>query len=488
MCKETMGKWKGRRMKQKGIWNKVLLIGAVSIVVFSILYFFITKPQLENRYFTEAYSGAENVETLGEFLDGTIVTQTITTNADFIKGISVKFANFQSEPEGTVFIEITDDTGKCLKKQTVEASMLPDSEYYYIQFDDIVPLKRGTKLDITFKIQDGRSGAAVTLWSSEAFEGCRLVLNGEVIDKTIVMIPDEYRKSNFVIHYWIYIGIILAGFVVICIYQIKKEKEGVLNPLNEIIQIFGKYRFLLTQLVEKEFKNKYRRSYLGILWSLLNPLLMMVIVSSVFSFIFRFNIEKFPVYLILGQITFNFFSEATQVSVSTITGSGQLIKKVYLPKYIFPLSKVFFSFVNFLISFIAVFIVMAYYGVRPNINMLFLPLWMIYYFIFTLGISLFLSALMVFLRDTQHLYSLVMVALGYLTPVFYPVASLAPWMQKVMNLNPLYHYVTYLRNIFLYAQCPSLLDNMVCLGLALISLTIGMRYFFKKQKTFILYI
>lgn len=475
-------------MKQKGIWNKVLLIGSVMIVVLSILYFFIAKPQLENKYFTEEYAGAENVDTLGEFLDGTVVTQTITTDADFIKGISVKFANFQTVPEGTVMIEVTDDTGKILKEQTIEAALLPDSEYYYIQFGNMVPLDRGTKIDVTFKIQGGKNGAAVTLWSSEAFEGCQLVVNGEVFDKTIIIVPDEYRKSNFVMYYWIFVCCVLAGFVGVCGYQIKKEKEGILNPLNEIVQIFGKYRFLLAQLVGKEFKNKYRRSYLGILWSLLNPLLMMVIVSSVFSFIFRFNIEKFPVYLILGQITFNFFSEATQVSVSTITGSGQLIKKVYLPKYIFPLSKVFFSFVNFLISFIAVFIVMAYYGVTPNINMLFLPLWMVYYFMFTLGISLLLSALMVFLRDTQHLYSLVMVALGYLTPIFYPVDSLAPWMQKVMNLNPIYHYVAYLRNIFLYGQCPSLLNNIVCLLLALISLSIGMRYFFKKQKTFILYI
>ena len=217
---------------------------------------------------------------------------------------------------------------------------------------------------------------------------------------------------------WIFIACIAIGFIGVCLYQIKLENEKKTNQLGEFINVFVRYKFLLSQLLGKEFKNKYRRSYLGILWSLLNPLLMMVIVSSVFSFIFRFDIEKFPVYLILGQITFNFFSEATQVSVATIVGSGQLIKKVYLPKCIFPLSKVLFSFVNFLISFIAVAIVMIYFGVRPNINMVFLPLFLVYYFVFTLGISLLLSACMVFLRDTQHIYSLMIVALGYLTPVF----------------------------------------------------------------------
>lgn len=260
------------------------------------------------------------------------------------------------------------------------------------------------------------------------------------------------------------------------------------NPLIEFSYIFGKYRFLLGQLVGKEFKNKYRRSYLGILWSLLNPLMMMMIVSSVFSFIFRFDIENFQVYLILGQITFNFFSEATQVSVSTIVGSGQLIKKVYLPKYIFPLSKVIFSFVNLGFSFIAVMIVMIYYGIQPGIYVIFLPAWLFYYFIFTLGVSLFLSALMVFLRDTQHLYSLVIVAFGYLTPVFYPMSSLTPWMQNVMKLNPLYHYITFIRNIMLYGQCPSLMDHIICLAWALAAITAGMYYFFKKQSKFILYI
>ncbi len=260
------------------------------------------------------------------------------------------------------------------------------------------------------------------------------------------------------------------------------------KSLLELVQIFGKYRFLLSQLVGKEFKNKYRRSYLGILWSLLNPLFMMMIVSSVFSFIFRFDIENFQVYLILGQITFNFFSEATQVSVTTIVGAGQLIKKVYVPKYIFPLSKVLFSLLNFGFSFIAAFFVMVCYGVTPGLSMLYLPLWMGYYFLFTLGISLLLSACMVFLRDTQHLYSLVMVAFGYLTPVFYPVSSLAPWMQEVMKFNPLYQYITYLRNILLYGCSPSVWDNVVCLGYAFVSVVAGMHYFFRKQDQFILYI
>lgn len=473
-------------MKTDKIWSKILQIGTVLIVLLGIIYFVISVPQLRNKYYAEAYSNQENEETLGELVNGTNVVQTITTHGDYIKGISVEFANYNVVPSGTVTITVKNEAGDILKKQKIDAEQLPDSEYFYIQFTEMVSLNYGEKLSVIFECEGGENGSAITLWSGETKDGCDLFINGERVNKTIIIQPDEYIKTNYAMEYWIYISILMGAFLTICLYH-KKNCDKVC-PLNEISQIFGKYKFLLSQLVGKEFKNKYRRSYLGIMWSLLNPLLMMVIVSSVFSFIFRFNIEKFPVYLILGQVTFNFFSEATQVSVSTITGSGQLIKKVYLPKYIFPVSKVLFSFVNFLISFIAVFIVMIFYKVTPNINMVFLPVWLLYYFVFTLGVSLFLAALMVMLRDTQYLYSLVIVAFGYLTPVFYPTDSLAPWMQKIINLNPLYHYIKYLRNIFLYGRCPSLADNVICLVLAVISFTIGMTYFFKKQKTFILYI
>ncbi|OUP24922.1 ABC transporter [Gemmiger sp. An194] len=244
----------------------------------------------------------------------------------------------------------------------------------------------------------------------------------------------------------------------------------------------------MSQLVSRDFKTKYRRSYLGILWSLLNPLFMMIIVSSVFSFVFRFEIENFQVYLILGQVMFNFFSEATQVGVTTIIGSGQLIKKVYLPKYIFPLSKTVFSFLNFLISFIAVAGVLAFYRIPLTLNIIYLPVVMVSYFCFTLGIALFLSAMMVFLRDTQHFYGLFLMGWSYLTPIFYPVSSLADWMQKIMQLNPLYHYITYLRTILLYGTAPSVAQNVVCVVLGILSLTIGVSFFFKRQGKFILYI
>ncbi|MBQ9355158.1 MAG: ABC transporter permease [Clostridia bacterium] len=283
-------------------------------------------------------------------------------------------------------------------------------------------------------------------------------------------------------------AVVVLCFLSLCIWQRIAEKKGKKTTFGEIIDIFTDYRFLLNQLVGKEFKVKYRRSYLGMAWSLVNPFLMMIVVSAVFSFVFRFNIEKFPAYLILGQIMFNFFSEATQFSLLSIIGSGQLIKKVYMPKYIFPLSRTIFSFYNFLITFIPAIIVLAYYRVGLNASLLFLPLFLLYYFIFTLGVGFILATAEVFLRDVQHLYGVLLLALGYVTPIFYPADALSSKMQFVLNFNPLFHYVKYFRNVMFYHNCPTIEENIICLGIALAALIIGIVFFNKKQKHFILYI
>lgn len=296
--------------------------------------------------------------------------------------------------------------------------------------------------------------------------------------------------NHFSLKYALLVAGVLLAFAGLCIFQIVRNKKAdkLPNAVDEIVNIFSKYRFLLNQLVGKEFKLKYRRSYLGVAWSLINPLLMMIIVSAVFSHVFRFNIENFPAYLILGQVLFNFFSEATQLSLLSIIGSGQLIKKVYVPKCIFPLSRVVSSLVNFLITFISVIIVFAYYRIYPTLTALYLPLFMLYFFVFTFGVSLILSTVEVFMRDMQHLYGVVLTALGYLTPVFYPVGALSDKMRFFLQWNPLYHYLGYLRNILLYHNCPTVEENAICLILSVAALAIGMLCFFKKQKKFILYI
>ena len=182
-----------------------------------------------------------------------------------------------------------------------------------------------------------------------------------------------------------------------------------------------KYKDLLFELVLRDIKVKYKKSVLGVLWSVLNPLLMMIVLTVVFSEVFKSSISNFPLYLITGQVIFNFFSEATNMSMMSVLGNGSLIKKVYIPKYIFPLSKTLFGLVNLVFSLIAVMIVFIFTKQNVGITVVLIPLLLLYIFLFSFGIGLILASTAVFFRDILHLYGILLVIWNYLTPVFYPM-------------------------------------------------------------------
>lgn len=251
---------------------------------------------------------------------------------------------------------------------------------------------------------------------------------------------------------------------------------------------FKKDWFILTSLVSKDFKLKYRRSALGVLWSVLNPLLMMIVLTAVFSTVFRFQIENFALYLILGQTLFGLMSDATSGAMSSIIDSASLIKKIRINKILFPLEKVAFALVNFVISLIAVVAVMVFFRVVPTLNLLFLPLLLLYVFAFSLGLGLLIAALSVFFRDVMHLWSVVLTAWTYATPLFYPIEILPDFLAPLMQFNPMYHYVTYFREIALWGMTPSLEQNLICIGFAAAALVLGYVVFRAKEKKFILYV
>lgn len=258
--------------------------------------------------------------------------------------------------------------------------------------------------------------------------------------------------------------------------------------MSDLKAQFKKDWFILRSLVSKDFKLKYRRSALGVLWSVLNPLLMMIVLTAVFSTVFRFQIENFALYLILGQTLFGLMSDATSGAMSSIIDSSSLIKKIRINKILFPLEKVAFALVNFVISLIAVVAVMVFFQVVPTLNLLFLPLLLLYVFAFSLGLGLLIAALSVFFRDVMHLWSVVLTAWTYATPLFYPIEILPDFLAPLMQLNPMYHYVTYFREIALWGMTPSLEQNLICIGFAAAALVLGYVVFRAKEKKFILYV
>jgi ABC-2 type transport system permease protein len=248
---------------------------------------------------------------------------------------------------------------------------------------------------------------------------------------------------------------------------------------------------ILKQLVGKDFKLKYRRSVLGVLWSVLNPLLMMIVMAAVFSSFIKAGAEDikcFPLYLIIGNTVFQLMSDSTSQGMGSIISAAPLLKKVKINRYVFPIQKVLFAAVNFFFSMIAVVIVMVWFQIAPTPTVLLFPLALLYLMVFSAGLALALSAMSVFFRDVMHLWGVVITAWTYLTPLFYSVSILPDWMHPIMKFNPMYHYVTYFRDIILNGVWPSLNSNLICLGCALVSLGLGWLIFHKNEHKFILYI
>lgn len=256
--------------------------------------------------------------------------------------------------------------------------------------------------------------------------------------------------------------------------------------MSTYIQNFMKFQPLLNELVARDIKIKYRRSVLGVLWTLLNPLCMMIVLSVVFSNLFKFDVENFPLYLLSGQIIFNFFSDATTSSMSSIIHSSSLIKKIYIPKYLFVLSRVFSSFINLLASFTALLLVMV--ATRAELHwkviLVFIPLGLIV--LFSLGIGLILAAITVKFRDIMHLYSVFTTALMYLTPVIYPMSILPAWLKPIVMANPITNILMMFRDVMLNNSFPNPWAVLIGVVETALALGVGLYVFYKNQDEFIL--
>ncbi len=259
---------------------------------------------------------------------------------------------------------------------------------------------------------------------------------------------------------------------------------------KNIIINFKKYSFLLKQLISRDFKVKYKRSVLGILWSLLYPVLNMAVMALVFSNIFKFSTPgvNYLVYVLSGLIMFNYFSEASNLAMGSVVANFPLINKIYIPKYIFPLSKCLFVGINFLLTLIPLYIVIFATGTGVNIYHLVLPYAYICLFMFTLGMGLILSTVSVFLRDMFYIYGIVLTLWTYLTPIMYDIALISPKLQIFFKLNPMYHYINFIRRVILYGEMPTPFTFAVCGGSAVIVLLLGLIIFKKNQDKFIYYV
>jgi len=237
-------------------------------------------------------------------------------------------------------------------------------------------------------------------------------------------------------------------------------------------------------LVKKDFKIRYRNSVLGFLWSLLNPLSMMVILSLVFSLLLKSGIQDFPIFVLTALLPWRFFSIGTMQSAGSIAGNPSLVKKVYLPRHILVLTSNLASFVSFLMEFAALLPVMIALGMRVTLDILLLPAVMIIEFLVVLGISLALAALNVFYRDFYQIWDIALQLGLFLSPVFYDPSIIPERYQFYYSLNPITGIIESTRKILFYNVLPTVFDLATPLLTALILLVIGYAIFRKLEPRF----
>lgn len=215
------------------------------------------------------------------------------------------------------------------------------------------------------------------------------------------------------------------------------------------------YIFVIRELVSREIKRKYARSYLGILWSVLNPLLSMAVMSMIFSTIFRRNIDNFPIYYLTGTIFWTLFTGATNSAMTALVDNKNMLIKVKLPMEIFPLSRSCTALANYGYSLVAYLIMLVVFQVKPSFYMLLLIVYTIGLFMFSIGIGYLLSVLYVLFGDIKHLYSVLLTIWMYLSAIFYPVSSTLPAMQSVIIRNPVYNYIVCARKCVMEQALPT---------------------------------
>lgn len=247
-------------------------------------------------------------------------------------------------------------------------------------------------------------------------------------------------------------------------------------------------RFLFEELVKRDFTKKYKRTALGMIWSVIGPLAALIVMALVFTQFFGRKMEHYIIYLFCGNLLFNYFKESTVTGMTSLYDNASIFSKVNVPKYIFLLSKNVSSLINFGINFVLLFVFMLADGVQFSWKIIFLIYPICCLILFNLGCGLILSALYMMFRDIQYLYDIFTLMMMYLSAIFYDISAYPQEIQYLFYLNPMYVYIRYFRKIILEQTIPQFSFHMLALGYAAAVLIIGAVIYKKKNYKFLYYI
>jgi ABC-2 type transport system permease protein len=251
---------------------------------------------------------------------------------------------------------------------------------------------------------------------------------------------------------------------------------------------YRKYRFLFEELVKRDFTRKYKRTYLGMLWSMLAPLLQLIVMSLVFTQFFGRTTPYYTIYLFSGTLVFNFFNAATNAGMTALESNAGIFSKVNVPKYLFLLSRNVEAIVNFLLSLVIYFIFVAFNGLPFTWKFFLLLYPIVTLLLLNIGFGLILSAAHIFFKDIQYLYAIFVQLLMYMSAIFYTVDRYTPNARNAFLINPIFCVISYFRQVVIEGIVPSWQLHALCLGDALLFLLIGAFLYYKNNYKFLYYI
>lgn len=465
----------------------ILLIASIFFALF-IFYYAAGESLHYNPVMSDMLSGTD---VIGELVDGNEIQQKIYPTTDYIEGITLFVGTYARNNSGIMNVTIVEeDNESVISSKKVDISKLKDNEKYKVTFDDLIEVEKNKAYLIKITTENCTFGNAVTLYynSVDTTLDNRFYMNGNQLNGELCLSLNGKDANWFGKVYWSFAGGVLLIALVYYLHTISKFKKGKKGKIIQLVETFIKYRFLIKQLISRDFKTKYKRSVLGFLWSFLNPLLTMLVQYIVFSKLFKSDIDNYPIYLLSAGIVFNFFTESVGQGLGSIVSNASLITKVYIPKYIYPVSKVLSTSINMFISLVPLFLAVLITGERITVSYLVLPFLFITLIIFCIGMSFMLSAAMVFFRDTQFLWGIISLLWMYATPIFYPEAIIPESFSLILKLNPMYHFIKFFRIVLLQGIAPQPVEFLYCGVFALLFFIIGNIIFQKSQKKFVLYI
>ena len=484
--------------------NKALRICAIVFAVYlalGALFYWIAGDSLHFTSVSTDSVGANAA--LGEITQGDEIKQSFLCEYDTLSSLTLTVGTMARVNTDVIVAELLDEAGACLQALEIDTSTMKDFSDYTLQLSPVDNAK-GKLFTLRLTSRGGTVGNAITLYYGNSVATGRVDVPVEIGDVEALYFNGERKlddggnpctlclRVSGVNYHWFgtYYWFIYAGGALLLIlgllHVLHCRKKGKNHPILAVVGSLTKYNFLIRQLVARDFKTKYKRSVLGMLWSFLNPLLTMSIQYVVFSTLFKSSIDNFVIYLLSGIVCFNFFSEATGMCLLSIIGNASLINKVYVPKYIYPFSRTLSSSINLLLSLVPLLLMLLITRTPITPAILLLPFVLLMLFLVSYGVGLILATMMVFFRDTQFLWGIFSMLLMYLTPIFYPESIIPDRFLTVYKLNPLYHVLRFIRSILIDGVSLEPKAYLYCMLLCLIPFAIGVIVFRRNQDKFVL--